>query len=62
MGWAKTDEDIRDTIDSRMRDRCHSYHGNTYINYCPNYLSKKRKLLAPQRLSTKNTDCKNHEV
>ena len=41
MGWAKTDEDIRDTIDSRMRDRCNSYHGNTYINYCPNCLSKK---------------------
>lgn len=41
MGWAKTDEDIRDTIDNRMRDRGHSYHRNTYINYYPDYLSKK---------------------
>ena len=42
MGWAKTDEDIKDTIDNRVRDSGHSYHGNTYINYYPDYLSKKQ--------------------
>ena len=41
MGWAKTEEDIRDAIDIRMKDCGHSYRENTYINYYPDYLSKK---------------------
>ncbi len=41
MGWAKTDEDIREKIDNRMRDSGRSYYGNTYINRYPDYPSKK---------------------
>ena len=40
MGWAKTDEDIRERIDVRMRDNGRSYYGNTYINRSPDYLSR----------------------
>ena len=41
MGWAKTDEDIREKIDNRMRDSGRSYYGNTYINRYPDYPSRK---------------------
>ena len=41
MGWAKTDEDIREKIDNRMRDSGCSYYGNTYINRYPDYPSRK---------------------
>ena len=41
MGWAKYDEDIREKIDSRMRDSGRSYYGNTYINRYPDYPSKR---------------------
>ena len=41
MGWAKTDEDIREINDDRMRDSGKCYYGNSYINSAPNYLSKK---------------------
>ena len=41
MGWAKTDEDIREKIDNRMRDSGRSYYGNTYINRYPDYPSQR---------------------
>ena len=41
MGWAKTDEDIREKIDNRMRDSGRSYYGNTYIDRYPDYPSQK---------------------
>ena len=41
MGWAKTDEDIREKIDIRMRNSGTNYYGNTYFNRYPDYISRK---------------------
>lgn len=41
MSWTKTDEDIREEIDSRMGDSGRDYYGNMYINRSPDYPSRK---------------------
>lgn len=41
MGLAKYDEDIRETIDTRMRDKGRPYYGTTHINRYPDYISNR---------------------
>ena len=55
MGWAKTDEDIREKIDNRMRDNGRSYYWNTYINRYPEYLSRKPESTVVTYYVPKNT-------
>lgn len=41
MGWAKTDEDIREAIDERYKNNGQVYYADTHINSYPSYPSKK---------------------
>lgn len=55
MGWTKTGEDIRETINERMQDDERGYYGDIYINSSPDYPSRKFSSTIASCVSTTDT-------